>query len=60
MSQITRFVSEVPKAGDLFNLVIVNSHGSQEVQKLKDNKEMLKLTSKDYNIVVMVAASHNS
>ena len=49
MSQITRFVSEISKAGDLFNLVIVNSYGSQEVQKLKDNDEMLKLTSKDYN-----------
>ena len=59
MSQITRFVSEtdsedetdteISKAGDLFNLVIVNSYGSKEVQKLKDNKEMLKLTSKDYN-----------
>ena len=49
MSQITRFVSKVPKARDLFNLVIVNSYGSQEVQKLKDNDEMLKLTSKDYN-----------
>ena len=33
---------------DLFKLVVVNSYGSQEVQKLKDDGKTLKLTSK-YN-----------
>ncbi len=33
---------------DLFQLVVVNSYGSQEVQKLKDNDKPLRLTSMVY------------
>ena len=38
-------ISQDSRTDDLFNLVIVNSDGSQEVQKLKDGDELLKLTS---------------
>ncbi len=31
---------------DLFQLVVVNSYGNQEVQKLRDNDQTLKLSSK--------------
>ncbi len=37
---------EEGKEMDLFQLVVVNSYGSQEVQKLKDNDQTLKLSSK--------------
>ena len=38
---------EKEKASDLFQLVIVNSYGSQEVKRLEDNPEKtLKLSSK--------------
>ena len=37
---------EENKNNDLFKLVVVNSYGSQEVQKLKDGDQLLKLTSK--------------
>ncbi len=31
--------------GDLFKMIVVNSYGSQEVQRLEDNDKKLKLTS---------------
>ena len=47
MNHIKRYVniSEDSRTDDLFNLVIVNSYGSQEVQKLKDGDKLHKLTS---------------
>ena len=48
MDHIKRYVniSQDGRTGDLFNLVVVNSYGSQEVQKLKDGNQLLRLTSK--------------
>ena len=48
VDHIKRYVniSQDGRTGDLFNLVVVNSYGSQEVQKLKDRNQLLKLTSK--------------
>ena len=47
MNHIKRYVniSEDSRTYDLFNLVIVNSDGSQEVRKLKDGDELHTLTS---------------
>lgn len=42
---------EEEKNNDLFKLVVVNSYGSQEVQKLKDGDQLLKLTSKRSYII---------
>ncbi len=38
-----------PDDTDLFTLSIVNSYGSQEVKKLKDDNNSLKLTSECFN-----------
>ena len=47
MNHIKRYVniSQDGRTSDLFSLVVVNSYGSQEVQKLKDGDQLLKLTS---------------
>ena len=47
MDHIKRYVniSQDGRTGDLFNLVVVNSYGSKETQKLKDGNQLLKLTS---------------
>ncbi len=40
----------VESNGDLFTLSIVNSYGSQEVKKLKDDDNLLKLTSECWTL----------
>ncbi len=41
---------------DLFTLSIVNSYGSQEVKKLKDDNNSLKLTSECFNYLFKTIA----
>ena len=47
MDHIKRYVniSQDGRTGDLFNLVVVNSYGSQKVQELIDGDKLHKLTS---------------
>ena len=47
MDHIKRYVniSQDGRTGDLFNLVVINSYGSQKVQKLMDGDKLHKLMS---------------
>ena len=54
------YSTEANQTGDLFKLVVVNSYGSQEEQKLEDDGKLLKLLSKPTYIVYLVALPMSS